>query len=116
MPVKGSGRVDNQKYYLHTWADMPNGETGEPMAAGKLADKTVQVTGTFGTGGTVTMEGSMNGTDWISLADEQGNVLTFTGGNGGLIMQNYRYIRPNITAGDATTAITVYVGASALEG
>lgn len=37
----------------------------------------MHVFGTFGSA-TVTIEGSLNGVDWATLTDPQGNALTFT--------------------------------------
>ena len=70
-------------------------------------DRSVQVSGTFGAGGTVVIEGSNNGTNWITLTDQLGTALSFTGADIAPIMEVTRYIRPRVTAGDGTTAIVV---------
>lgn len=98
-----------------TWAELANGDTGSSWESWKLADKTMQVFGTFGTGGSVTMQGSNDPrviTDpsnavWFTLTDPQANAITKTSADGEQIQENPRYIRPNVTAGDGTTSLTV---------
>lgn len=92
---------------LYTWADLANGDTGIDFSNLLLSEKTVQVTGTFGTGGTVALEGSNDGTNYETLKDPQGNSLSFTAAGLEAVQENPRFIRPNVSAGDGTTALTV---------
>jgi hypothetical protein len=94
---------------LITWSDIQNGDDGSAFEAVGLVDKTFQITGTFGTSGSVTMQGSNDGSNWFSLTDPQGNAVTKTAAGGELLVENPRYIRPLCTAGDGTTALTVTV-------
>lgn len=71
------------------------------------ADRSVQVTGTFGTGGSVRIEGSNDGTNYAVLTDPQGNALDITAAKIETVMELTRYIRPRVTAGDGTTSLTV---------
>jgi hypothetical protein len=73
----------------------------------EYSDRCFQVTGTFGTGGSCTIQGSNDGTNWASLADPQGNALTFTSQKIEQALELPRYVRPNVTAGDGTTNLTV---------
>jgi hypothetical protein len=114
MPVAGYGAIDNTKYLRHEWQALGEGDTGRPMGGGKLADKTVQVDGTFD-GATVALEGSMDGVNWATLSDSDGDpVSTTTTGYMAMIVENPRFIRPNVTGGGASTDIDVTIGASAL--
>lgn len=105
------------------WVAVANGDKGQPLEAGEFADKTVQVFGTFGSGGSVTMEGSNDPrviTDssnaiWFTLADPQGNAITKTSAAGEGILENPRFIRPSCTAGDGTTSLTVIICAKRVE-
>lgn len=73
-------------------------------------DRSVQVLGTFGAGGSVTLQGSNDGgTTWATLTDQGGNNLTFTAAGLKHVQQLTEYIRPLVTAGDGTTSLTVYV-------
>jgi len=112
-----AGRRINQtnKYVIIEWLAIPDGDTGAPALSGELQDKTVQVSGTFGVGGSVTLEGSMNGTTWFPLTDSQDNAITLTAAGAEAIVENPLHIRPNVTAGDGATAIDVRLGASVLK-
>jgi polygalacturonase len=73
------------------------------------SDRSAQIAGTFGVGGTVVLEGSNNGTTFHTLTDPQGNALSFTAAGLEQITELTRHIRPRVTAGDGTTSITVTV-------
>lgn len=90
-----------------SWAALANGDVGAPLDTGDFADRTVQVLGTFGSGGQVTIQGSLDGSNWFTLSNPTGNALVFTSAGGKGVLEMVRYLRPNITAGDGTTSITV---------
>lgn len=92
---------------IATWASMANGDDGEPIELANFADRSVQVTGTFGAGGSVRIEGSNDGVNYAPLTDPQGNNLDILSAKIEAISEVVRYIRPRVTAGDGTTAITV---------
>ena len=97
-----------------TWPNMANGDTGAWAFAGGFSDKTVGViVNAAGSGDSVTMEGSQNGgADFGDLHDPQGDVLTFTGAtiNDPLVIsETPEAIRPNVTAGDGVTDLTVII-------
>lgn len=84
----------------------PELDTGDPLDASSLSDKTVQVSGTFGTGGSLQVQGSNDKTNWFILTDPQGNPLTFTAAGIEQVMENPKWIRPAINAGDANTNLS----------
>ena len=92
---------------LASWDDLANGQAGDAASCARWADKSVQVSGTFGAGGSVTIQGSIDGTTYADLHDPQGNALTFTAAGIEVIAENTILIRPNVTAGDGTTALDV---------
>ena len=92
---------------LVTWSGLLNGDDGAPLQLIKYADRSVQVTGTFGTGGTLAVEGSNNGTDYVTLNNTAGSPLTITTGSIRQILENTTLLRPRVTAGDGTTTLTV---------
>lgn len=92
-----------------TWANMANGDDGAPIELAQFADRSVQVVGTFGVGGNVRIEGSINGTDYAPLTDPQGNNLDITAPKIEAIIEVVRYIRPRVTAGDGSTLVTVSI-------
>lgn len=98
---------------IYTWASMTNSgsDVGSPLELPGWADRSVQVTGTFGTGGTVVIEGSNDGTNYVTLNNLQGSALSFTSASLKGIAENTRYIRPRVSAGDGTTSLTVTISA-----
>lgn len=91
---------------------LANGESGDPLTLPNFSDRSVQVLGTFGSGGSVTIQGSIDGTNWNTLTDPQGNALTKTAAALEAVSEATPYIRPTCTAGDGTTAITVLIFAT----
>jgi hypothetical protein len=91
---------------LVSWTGLLNGDNGAAAQWCDYADRCIQVTGTFGTGGSLTIQGSNDGTNWGSLADPQGNALTFTSSKLEQALELPMYVRPVVTAGDGTTNLT----------
>jgi hypothetical protein len=96
---------------LITWTGLLNGDTGGPVEGVDYADRTVQVSGTFGTGGSVTIEGSNDATTYAAMTDPQGNAVTKTAAALEVLEESPRYVRPNVTAGDGATSLTVTIWA-----
>lgn len=92
---------------LVTWSALANGDDGTPLEALDFPGRCFQVTGTFGTGGSVSIQGSNDGTNWAVLSDTQGNAMTFTATKIEQCQDLPRYVRPAVTAGDGTTALVV---------
>jgi len=90
-----------------TWTGLLNGDTGAPIDWGAYADRSVQVTGTFGAGGSVQMEGSNDGSNFVALSDLRGSALAVTSAKIEQIEDCSYQFRPNVTAGDGTTSLTV---------
>lgn len=90
------------------WSGLLNGDDGNPESPGRLSDRSVQVSGTFGAGGSVSIQGSNDGISWSILRDPAGAPLTFTTGPDlKEILENTLYVRPVVTAGDGTTSLQV---------
>lgn len=98
--------IQNSPVTSVVWTGLLNGDDGSPIDWVGYSDRSVQFTGTFGTGGSIQMEGSNDGTNWGILNDLQGSqiVKTATGIEG--IAEVPRYVRPKVTAGDGTTSLT----------
>lgn len=87
-----------------TWAAMPNGNQGD-AGGGNYLEASFTATGTFGAGGSVRLEGSQDNVNWFALSPA---ALTAAGIFAPLgAAEHPKYIRPSVTAGDGTTAITV---------
>ena len=86
--------------------------TGTPIPPkdAQYADRSVQVIGTFGAAATLTMQGSNDGgTTWATLTDPQGNAIAFTAAGIEQITELTQLMRPNLTNGDGSTDIDVYL-------
>lgn len=103
---------DNVRIFTWTPLTTTNADGGAIEMPG-WADRTMQLTGTFGAGGTVLWQGSLfpsptAGTDddWFTLTDPQGNAISKTAAGGESILELVRWIRPKVSAGDGSTSIT----------
>jgi len=94
-----------------TWTGLLNGDTGAPVAMPEFPDRTVHITGTFGVGGSVTVEGSNDleteTPTYTAITDPQANALTKTAAAIEAVLEAPYLIRPNVTAGDGTTSLVV---------
>ena len=92
------------------WANMANGDDGQPYSLGQ-GDRSVQIYGTFGVGGTVSIQQSNNdeetGQQWLIGTDTEVNALTFTAAGRKQMLEVSWQTRPIVSAGDGTTSITV---------
>src|SRR5882672_2999987 len=80
---QGTGVWTGKRLHKWTVAGLLNGDQSSSHSGSRLSDKTVQVLGTFGAGGSVQIEGSNDGgTTWNKLNDTRGegaaNELVFT--------------------------------------
>lgn len=100
--------VKNNASFI-TWTGLLNGDQGDSLEIPGGPDKTVTIQGTFGVGGSCTIEGSNDGTTWFPCTDLQANAITKTSAAMEMIVENPRYIRPNVTAGDGTTNLSVLI-------
>lgn len=103
--------VGSPEVRLFKWTGLQNGDTGAPLYLPKHSDKSVQVSGTFGTGGSCTIEGSNMDSSfvWATLNDPQGNALDVVSSKIEAVLENVYVIRPNVKAGDGTTLLDVYI-------
>jgi hypothetical protein len=106
------GRFLNEKYWLHTW-EVGADEDTDPVRVSGLSDKTLTVDGTFD-GSTVTIQGSMDSTNWHTMTGADGDPATFTSEGMLLLIENPRFIRVSVNAGTGGADLTVSIGASAL--
>ena len=107
--MTGLPEAGNPPAWLLQWGPMANGDVGGPFDYKfyLYADRTVQLVGTFGAGGTCLIEGSLDGNTYNTLSDSNGVALSLTAGAIKVVTEVPRYIRPRISAGDGTTSLTV---------
>ena len=96
-----------------SWTGLTNAtsDVGDPMglAYASYTERSVQVIGTFGAGGTVLIEGSIDNTNWATLNDPQGNALSITVAKIETLLEAVPYLRPRVSAGDVTTDLSVFI-------
>jgi hypothetical protein len=90
---------------------MANGDVGDPIVLTKMNDRTVQVTGTFGAGGTVVFTGSNDGVTYLPMRDVFNAVVSATSAKLITLTEVPLYVRPEVTAGDGTTSLTLILTA-----
>lgn len=121
FPVIGQGDADG---FQVTWGPMALGDVaigvgntvnGVSVPGGGFfagyADKSIQVEGTFGAGGTVALEGTNDGNTahYRPLSDPSGTTIAITSSAIKALTEAVIWVRPRITAGDGTTSVTVTV-------
>ena len=89
-------------------------DDGTAIRIDHVATIDVQVIGTFGVGGSVSIEGSNKdgGTadaSYFTCTDVHSNAATFTAAGGDAIPETPKWIRPHVTAGDVSTDLDVYI-------
>lgn len=97
------------------WTALTTSQVGVALGDSRIhvehanyADRSVQVSGTFGAGGTLVLEGSNDGgANYFTLNDAFGNALSFTSGALKQITESVERVRPNVTGGDGTTSLNV---------
>lgn len=90
-----------------TWGPLTTTNVdGSPVGFMGSADKSIQVTGTWGAGGTLVFQGSNDGTTWFTLNDLQTVALSKTANFLEGVAESTLYVRPLVTAGDGTTSLT----------
>ena len=91
-----------------TWT-LDTGDQGAPIEMVMASEKSVQVTGTF-SGSTAVIQGSNDGSTWVTLTDPQGTALSFTSGGLEAIQEHTRYVRPSVSAGTGTgLVVTIFM-------
>jgi hypothetical protein len=94
---------------LVSWAALGNGDDGAVLELVDYADMTFSVDGTFGAGGSITLKGSNDGTNYYPLTDPGGTAITRTAAGTKSVTETPRFIKPFVTAGDGTTALVPYL-------
>lgn len=99
--IKGFG----ENGFWRKWTFDNTSQTGDTVEGMSYTDRSIQVSGSGFGGSTLTVEGSNNGADWVTLTDPAGAALTFTAAGLKQILQVTRYIRTKVTGGAATNIV-----------
>ena len=102
-------KADYLEHANYTWTPLTTTNAdGSGAGYAGAGDRSVQVLGTFGVGGTCIIEGSLDGgTTWAPINDLGGTALSFTAAGIKGIREDVLLVRPRVTGGDGTTSLTV---------
>ena len=92
----------------YEWVGLTENDTADYVEVPHRSDKTIQVSGDFGTSGDVRVEGSLDpdGVVFWELDDPQGNNIAITATDGETILENVVFIRPTVAAGTGVNVTT----------
>lgn len=94
-------------HVIDTWTPLTNSNTtGDGAGYTGSGQRAIQVTGTFGAGGTCIVEGTLDNTNWFQLNDLGGTAISFTAAGLKGIREDVLAVRPRVTGGDGTTSLT----------
>lgn len=93
---------------------LDNGDDGAAIRIPHGATVDFQIVGTFGSGGSISLEGSNKAgsttdADYFVLTDLHGNAATYTSAGGDGITETPKWVRPHVTAGDGDTDLDAYI-------
>jgi hypothetical protein len=95
--------------FTYIWKDILNGGTADAITPLEYTNAAVQVTG-VPNGGTITIQGSIDGTNFTTLHDVSNSALSFAAAGGPTnILEHVPYIQPVLASGWASTDLNVYV-------
>lgn len=92
---------------VHTWTQLTETNAdGLPVKIVGSGDRTFQVFGTFG-GGTIVLQGSLDGTNWVTLKDPSSTAISLTSAGLRAVLEGVTYIRPAVTAGTGVSLTAI---------
>ena len=93
---------------LHKWSNITTADTAGPLSLPAFADKTFQITGTYGTA-TVSLQGSMdNATYGVTHSFDATDITGYIGNEPVAPIENCLFMKPVIATPDGTTSLTVW--------
>jgi hypothetical protein len=94
----------NEDFHIVQWTGLLNTDTGAPVQMPGSTLRSVQVTGTFGSG-SVAIHGSNDGTNYAALPDPGGTTIAISSAGIKAIGAVTRYIKPVVSGGGGTTSL-----------
>lgn len=96
----------NQRTFLIAWKELGDGDAGEECYVYASEYRSVQFAGTFGSEGSVVLEGSNDCVNWFTLSDPQGNPISKMAPGIEAVTELTVFVRPRVQAGDESTNIS----------
>lgn len=108
-PTIEAVKTFGDRAHVVTWGPMTfsGSDVGLPIEMPGSSDRSVQVIGTLGVGGSVRLEGSNDGTNYVALNDPSSAALDIASLKIEAVLELTRFVRPRVTAGDGSTSLTV---------
>lgn len=85
-----------------TWTPVTEADTCRAVQLPQHADRVVQVAGTFG-GTSVAVQGTIDGTNFISLTDQANTTVAITSAGLKIVLQNAYQVKPVLTGGTSVS-------------
>lgn len=93
--------------HIVTWSPLTAANAaGSAVQMAGSSDRCVQFIGAFDSA-TVVLQGSNDGTNWVTLTDPQGNAISKTSAGIEQIMELTRYVRPSSSGGGGSQSVGV---------
>ena len=105
-PTYNSARGGNGSVKEWVFAITTANLNGSPIEFPDWYDRVWVATGTFGSA-TLAIQGSADGTNWVTLNDVNGNAATLTADGHRHVQATPRFMRPFLTVAGSGAAITV---------
>ena len=109
--TKVYSRISGRNFFIFKWDNLDEADVSpvSQQVPSHLKFK-VKVIGSFGTGGHVKLEGSIDGLTWSKLKDSTGSEIDLSAAGEAEVLNThvFRYIRPLITAG-TTVDVDVFL-------
>lgn len=96
------------KAWTVVWTGLDGDDNGEALEMPDFSNRSVQFTGTFDSA-TIVLQGSNDGSNWVTLQDLEGAAISMTSAGLVSIMEDTRYIRPSVSGGGGSTSLTATV-------
>jgi len=109
VPTITYGPNGHRQCVLVEWAALASGDDGTPVEIPGWADRSVQIQATFGDG-TITLQGSNDGTNYHPLTDPQGNDIAKTANDLEQVIELPRYIRPLFSGTTGSAGVVTLFG------
>ena len=90
----------------YSWTMVTNLDTGAPIPFAQWADRSVQMSGTWGAGGgTITWEGSNDGTTYFALSDPRADAIAKTADALEQVVGAALWARPRVSVASVTSVV-----------
>lgn len=110
---QGFGGLGADRLYDFSWAGpfVAAADVGTPISIpAHVRELSFQVTGTFGTSGAISLEGSMDNVTYSILKDVGGTAVTSTDGTVWRVANVPRFVKPVATAGSGAAMVPALHG------